>query len=220
MEMKNEIKNKVDSLIENKAFAVIRLDDSTKALPLVEALVEGGVKNIEITLTSQNAYEVIKKTSNEFSDSAIIGVGSVLEKDTMIASIDAGATYVVTPILNIPLIDICHGYNYPIFTGAYSPTEIYSATKAGADVVKVFPANIVGMDYFKAIKAPMPDLKIMPTGGVSLTNAAQWFAAGACAVGVGGSLLNKKDIDENNFQKIKENAKILMASINEYFGKD
>lgn len=217
--MESKIKNKVDSLIENKAFAVIRLDDSKKALPLVEALIEGGVKNIEITLTSQNALEIIKETSKEFADSAIIGVGSVLEKDTMLASIDAGATYVVTPILNISLIDICHNYDYPIFTGAYSPTEIYTATKAGADVVKVFPANIVGIDYFKAIKAPMPNLKIMPTGGVSLTNAAQWFAAGACAVGVGGSLLNKKDINENNFQKIKDNAKLLMSGINEYFGK-
>lgn len=215
--MNDKIKSKLDILLDNKAFAVIRLDDSSKAIPLVEALVEGGVKNIEITLTTQNPYDVISKVSKEFSDTAVVGVGSVLSEETMLASIDAGAEYVVTPIFIPELISMSHNYGCPIFTGAFSPTEIFNASKAGADVVKVFPADIVGMKYFKAIKAPMPDLKIMPTGGVSLTNAAEWFQAGACAVGVGSSLLNKQDITEGNFDKIKENAKTLMFGINEYF---
>lgn len=215
--MKNQIQVKVSELLENKAFAVIRLDDSKKAIPLVDALVNGGVKNIEITLTSQNAFEVIKKVVKEFSETALVGVGSVLNVEMLNASIVAGATYVVTPIFKPELIKICHKSNLPIFTGAYSPTEIYAATEAGADIVKVFPANIVGMDYFKAIKAPMPNIKIMPTGGVSLTNAAQWFAAGACAVGVGSALVNNNDIKGNNFKQITENAKILMSGINKYF---
>ena len=214
-----KIKNKVELLLENKAFAVIRLDDEKKALPLVESLIEGGVKNIEITLTSQNPYHLLEIISKEFSDSALVGVGSVLNKEMLQNSINAGATYVVTPIFKPELIELTHAMDLPIFTGAYSPTEIYKATEAGADVVKVFPANIVGMDYFKAILAPMPNLKIKPTGGVSLTNADQWFAVGACAVGVGGALLNKKEINEENYAQIRDNAKLLMSGINKYFEK-
>ncbi|MBI9071480.1 MAG: bifunctional 4-hydroxy-2-oxoglutarate aldolase/2-dehydro-3-deoxy-phosphogluconate aldolase [Melioribacteraceae bacterium] len=218
--MNNEIDLRVDKLLENKAFAVLRLKDSTKALPVVEALIKGGVKNIEVTLTTENPYQVIEEVAKEFASEAIIGVGSVLNKEMMISSIDAGATYVVTPIFNPSLIDICHGYKFPIFTGAFSPTEINNAVVAGADIVKVFPANILGMEFFKAILAPMPDLKIMPTGGVSLTNADQWFNVGACAVGVGGCLIDSKAIEENNFSKLTENAEQLMNTINSYFEKN
>lgn len=212
--MKSKIDIQVEKLLENKAFAVLRLDDSTKALSVVEALINGGVKNIEITLTTQNPYKVIEEVAKEFGDNAVIGVGSVVNKEEMISSIDAGATYVVSPIFNPILIDMCHSSGFPIFTGAFSPTEIYNATIAGADVVKVFPANILGMEFFKSILAPMPDLKIMPTGGVSLTNANQWFAAGACAVGVGGALVDSKAINNNDFIKLTQNAKQLMNTIN------
>ncbi len=212
--MKSKIDIQVERLLENKVFAVLRLDESTKALSVVEALINGGVKNIEVTLTTQNPYKVIEDVAREFGETAIVGVGSVVNKEMMISSINAGATYVVTPIFNPSLIDICHSYEFPIFTGAFSPTEIYNASIAGADIVKVFPANILGMEYFKSILAPMPDLKIMPTGGVSLTNANQWFNTGACAVGVGGALVNSKAIEENNFEKLTENAKQLMSTIN------
>ena len=114
----------------------------------------------------------------------------------MLDSISAGSKYVVTPIFKPELIELCHEKGLPIFMGAFSPTEIYNAVIAGADIVKVFPANILGMEYFNSILAPMPDLKIMPTGGVSLTNANQWFKAGACAVGVGGALVDTKAIKE------------------------
>ena len=164
--MKNKIKIKLEQLIDNKAFAVIRLGDSSKSLKLVESLVEGGVKNIEVTLTSQNPYNVISDVKKEFSEVAQIGVGSVLEKSTLIDSINSGANYVVTPVFIESLIELSHSHGCPIFSGAYSPTEIFNAKKAGADVVKVFPADIVGMNFFKEIKAPIPDLKIMPTGGV------------------------------------------------------
>jgi len=212
--MKSKIDIKVEKLLENKAFAVLRLDDATKALSVVEALINGGVKNIEVTLTSQNPFQIIQDVAKEFGNSAEVGVGSVLNEEMLISSINAGATYVVTPIFNPSLIDICHGYNYPIFTGAFSPTEIYNSVTAGADIVKVFPANILGMEYFKSILAPMPDLKIMPTGGVSLSNADQWFNAGACAVGVGGALQDAEAIKENNFSKLTQNAIQLMTTIN------
>ena len=218
--MNRKIKKNVDILLQNKAFAVIRLKESTKALQTVEALITGGVKNIEITLTSVDPFNVIREVSKEFSSIAEIGVGSVLNAKMLNESVDAGATYVVTPIFKPKLIDLSHGHNCPIFVGAYSPTEIYSATEAGADVVKVFPANIVGIDYFKAIKAPMPNLKIMPTGGVSLTNADQWFKVGACAVGVGGALVDNKAIESNNFEQLRDNAVELMNIINKYFNSE
>jgi len=211
--MKTNIEKTISTLLENKAFAVIRLDDETKALKLVESLVLGGVKNIEITLTSQNPFKVIESVSKEFESTAMVGVGSVLNEQMMLDSISAGSKYVVTPIFKPELIELCHEKGLPIFMGAFSPTEIYNAVIAGADIVKVFPANILGMEYFNSILAPMPDLKIMPTGGVSLTNANQWFKAGACAVGVGGALVDTKAIKENNFKLITENAKQLMNNI-------
>lgn len=211
------MKENIENLLQNKAFAVIRLKEAEKALQTVEALIAGGVKNIEITLTSEDPYNVIREVSNKFSCIAEIGVGSVLNSQMLKKSVNAGATYVVTPIFKPELIDLSHSLNCPIFVGAYSPTEIYSATEAGADIVKVFPANIVGMDYFKAIKAPMPDLNIMPTGGVNLSNADQWFKVGACAVGVGGALVDNEAIKSNNFEQLKNNAVELMNTINKYF---
>ncbi|MBU0476261.1 MAG: bifunctional 4-hydroxy-2-oxoglutarate aldolase/2-dehydro-3-deoxy-phosphogluconate aldolase [Bacteroidetes bacterium] len=217
--MKNNIEVIVKKLLLNKVFAVLRLDDSTKALKVVEALINGGVKNIEITLTTQNPFKVIAEVAKEFENSAIIGVGSVFSKQEMESSINAGASFVVSPIFNPLLIDICHSFGYPIFTGAFSPTEIYNASIAGADIVKVFPANILGIEYFKSILAPMPDLKIMPTGGVSLTNANKWFEAGACAVGVGGALVDMKAINENNYLMLTSNAKQIMNTINNKINK-
>lgn len=215
--MKTNITENIKSLLTNKAFAVIRLNESNKALPVVDALIKGGVKNIEITLTSENPYKVIENVANEFASVAEIGVGSVLNINMLKNSVNAGATYVVTPIFKKELIELCHSYKYPIFVGAYSPTEIYGATEAGADIIKVFPANIVGMKYFKAIKAPMPDLKIMPTGGVTLSNANEWFKVGACAVGIGGALVENQAIKQSNFKKLTENGQKLMDTINEYF---
>ena len=139
--MKNKIEEKVSKLIANKAFAVLRLDDEDKALSVVEALVKGGVKNIEVTLTTQNPYKVIENVSKEFGKEAIIGVGSVVNKEELIDSINAGATYVVSPIFNPLLIDVCHNFGFPIFTGAFSPTEIYNATIAGVDIVN-FERNL------------------------------------------------------------------------------
>jgi 2-dehydro-3-deoxyphosphogluconate aldolase/(4S)-4-hydroxy-2-oxoglutarate aldolase len=111
------------------------------------------------------------------------------------------------------IIDISHKYNIPAMPGCFTPTEIQSAFEYGADIIKVFPADAVGIEFFKAILAPMPHLKLMPTGGVSLTNAGEWLKAGACAVGIGSALLDKKAIQENNFSKLTENARVIMKSI-------
>lgn len=215
--MKNTYQILTEKLLENKIFAVIRLNNKLNAIRIIEAVINGGIENIEITLTTPDAFNILYEAKKQFSNRAIIGVGSVLNSEMAIKSINSGAEFVVTPILDTRIIDICHANEHPVLSGAFSPTEIYRATESGADVVKVFPANNVGMSYFKAIKAPMPSLKIMPTGGVTLDNVGDWFAVGACAVGIGSALLEKRAIEEKKFDKITQNAKLVLDNIHKYF---
>jgi 2-dehydro-3-deoxyphosphogluconate aldolase/(4S)-4-hydroxy-2-oxoglutarate aldolase len=205
--------NTVKSLIECGAVAVIRLSDAGKLIEVAEAIYEGGVSGIEITMTVPDAIKVIGQASKELGSYMNIGVGSVLNSETAQKAIDAGAKYVVSPIFKKEIIDTAHKNGVPAMPGAFTPTEIQSAYEAGADIIKVFPADVVGMAFFKGILAPMPYLKLMPTGGVSLTNAGEWLEAGACAVGVGSALLNKKAIVESNYAVLTNNARILMESI-------
>ncbi len=216
MEQKSEA-NTRDALVERVkkagAVAVIRMADSKKLIRVAEAILEGGVSAIEVTMTVPNAIEVIREVAREMGDRILLGVGSVLDADTAKKAVDAGARYVVSPVFKREVIDAAHAYGAPAMPGAFTPTEILTAQEYGADIVKVFPADVVGMAFFKAIKAPMPHLRLMPTGGVSLTNAGEWLRAGACAVGVGGALLDKKAIDEGRFDQLTENARTLMQSI-------
>lgn len=202
-------------ITDKKIVAVLRLDDKEQGIPVTEALIKGGVSIIELTLTTPNAFDVISQLSKEFADDALIGVGSVLNSEMAKQSIDAGAKYVVSPILKKEIIDYTHSQNLPVMPGAFSPTEILQASEWGADVVKVFPADVLGMKYFKGIKAPMPHLNIMPTGGVSLTNAGDWIKAGACAVGAGSSLLDKNAINSKEYNVLTKNAEIIVASVKE-----
>ena len=203
----------VDNLISAGTVAVIRMSDSTKLKKVAEAIYAGGVSALEITMTTPNALAVIEDVAKTMGDVVQVGVGSVLNADTAIRAIDAGAKYVVSPIFKIEIIEAAHRHDIPALPGAFSPTEILHAQEAGADIVKVFPADIVGMSYFKAIKAPMPHLRLMPTGGVSLTNAGDWLKAGACAGGSGSALLDKQAIAEENEAKLTENARTLCESI-------
>jgi 2-dehydro-3-deoxyphosphogluconate aldolase/(4S)-4-hydroxy-2-oxoglutarate aldolase len=204
----------VKSLIECGAVAVIRLSDAGKLIKVAEAIYEGGISGIEITMTVPDAIKVIGQASKELGSYMNIGVGSVLNSETAQKAIDAGAKYVVSPIFKKEIIDTAHKNGIPAMPGAFTPTEIQNAHEAGADIIKVFPADVVGMAFFKGILAPMPHLKLMPTGGVSLNNAGEWLEAGACAVGVGSALLNKKAIEESNYAVLTNNARILMESIN------
>ena len=203
----------VQKIIDDGAVAVIRMSDSQKLLRVAEALLEGGISALEITMTTPNALKVIEEASLELPGEVLIGVGSVLDSETARLAINAGAKYVVSPIFKTEIVQTAHRYNLPVMPGCFTPTEILTAHEAGADIVKVFPADVVGMPFFKAIKAPMPHLNLMPTGGVSLTNAGDWLKAGACAVGVGGALLDKQAIADGNFAKLTENARILRQSI-------
>lgn len=203
----------VQNLIQAGAIAVVRMADAEKLMRVAEAIREGGVTAIEITMTTPNALRVIETLATKMGDVVQVGVGSVLDAETTRQAIDAGATYVVSPVFKESIIRAAHRYNIPAMPGAFTPTEVQTATEAGADIIKIFPANIVGMAFIKAIKAPMPHLQVMPTGGVTLTNAGDWIRAGACAVGVGSALLDKRAIAEGNYAKLTQNARLLLESL-------
>ena len=191
------------------------MPDSQKLLRIVEAIYAGGVSAIEITMTTPNALAVISEAARRFEGEVEIGVGSVLDAATAHAAIDAGARYVVSPIFKPEIVEAAHARGVPAMPGCFSPTEIQQATEAGADVIKVFPADALGMEYFKAIRAPMPHLRLMPTGGVTLTNGGDWIRAGAVAVGVGSALLDKKAVADEDYGRLTENARTLRRSVDE-----
>jgi len=204
----------VNTLIDASAIAVVRLTDTTKLIKVSEAIYEGGVSAIEITMTVPKAIKMIEEASRQIGSYMQIGVGSVLDAGTAEKAIDAGAKYVVSPVFKKEIMEAAHKNNVPAMPGAFTPTEIQTAYEAGADIIKVFPADVVGMSFFKGVLAPMPHLKLMPTGGVTLTNAGDWLKAGACAVGVGTALLDKKAISAGDYKTLTSNARILMESIN------
>jgi len=205
----------LEEILKRKAVAVIRVKDPDKLKKVIEAIHAGGVSVAEITMTVPNAIQLIEKMNEELDDDIIIGVGSVLNAAVAENAIKAGAKYVVSPILKKEIIDTAHEFNVPAMPGCFTPTEIQYAFELGADIIKVFPADVVGMEFFKAILTPMPHLKLMPTGGVSLLNAGNWLNAGACAVGIGSALFDKEAIKSENYSKLTDNARLIMKSINE-----
>lgn len=203
----------LEEILKRKAVAVLRVKEEGKLQNVIEAIYAGGISVAEITMTVPNAINLIERMNEILNSDIIIGVGSVLNSKTAADAIKAGAKYVVSPVFKKEIIETAHNNDVPVMPGCFTPTEIQTAFEYGADIVKVFPADVVGMDFFKAILAPMPHLKLMPTGGVTLTNAGEWLKAGACAVGIGSALLDKKAIQENNYSKLTENARIIMQSI-------
>jgi len=203
----------VQRIVADGAVAVIRADNPDKLKHIIDALRKGGMSAIEVTMTVPRALEIIEATARSLGDEIVLGVGSVLDAMTARMAINAGARYVVCPVFKPEIVETAHRYDLPVMPGCFTPTEILAAHEAGADVVKVFPADILGMPFFKAVKAPMPHLQMMPTGGVTLTNAGDWLKAGACAVGIGSALLDSKAIAEGRYSVLTENARILLDTI-------
>ncbi len=203
----------LEALLENGVFAVVRMTDGSKLLNTVSALCYGGIKNIEITLTVPNAAEMISSVRSRFSNEIIVGAGTVTTEEEAEAVIKSGAEFIVSPVFNPGVIEICNKQEIPVAPGCYTPTEILNGWKAGADIVKVFPATSLGPSYFKDIRAVFPQIKLMPTGGVSIDNVGEWFKAGANAVALGSNLLDKKAIAEDKFEIITETAKRLMNNV-------
>lgn len=192
----------LQTMIETGVVAVIRVDNAAELLDTAIALNRGGVKALEITMTSPGALPAISEAAQKLGPEAIIGVGSVLDPETARMAILAGARFVVSPVLKREIIEMCHRYSIPCIAGAFTPTEILTAWEAGADVVKVFPATKLGPSYFKDLLGPMPQVRLTPTGGVNLETAGEFIKAGACFVGVGSALVSKKLIAEKNWAEM------------------
>ncbi|MEQ9454685.1 MAG: bifunctional 4-hydroxy-2-oxoglutarate aldolase/2-dehydro-3-deoxy-phosphogluconate aldolase [Phycisphaeraceae bacterium] len=202
----------LDRLKRERVIAVIRLGSAEDLPALAEALAAGGVRGIEVTLSTPNAIEGIRDLAKRYGDELFLGVGSVLDGDTASAAAEAGARYVVSPIFDPAIVEAAHASGAAAMPGCFTPTEIHCAMQAGADVAKVFPADSLGMPFFKAVLAPMPHLRLMPTGGVTLDNAGDWIKAGAVAVGAGGSLCPKDRLEARDWAAITANAVRIRAS--------
>ena len=196
----------VAELEKGGIIAVIRLQDGAKAAPIVEALLEGGVNSLEVTMTVPNAVEMVNELKQRFGDRILLGAGTVVTAEGARQMLSAGAEFIVTPVLLPPIVEIAHEQKKPAFIGAFSPTEIFRAWQAGADVVKVFPASRLGPKYFKDIHGPFPQIKLTPTGGVNLENAADFLQHGAVFLGVGSSLLDKKLIADKDWAGLAQRA--------------
>src|SRR3954466_14980089 len=169
--------------------AVVRSPDSQQLVEACRALADGGVTVVEITMTVPDALDVVRAVRKALGDRVLLGAGTILDPETARAAFLAGAEYIVSPTLNLDVIKLCRRYDKVVMPGAFTPTEILTAWEAGADIVKVFPADIGGPSYLKALHGPLPQIRLMPTGGVDLSTAAAFLKAGACCLGIGSSLV-------------------------------
>jgi 2-dehydro-3-deoxyphosphogluconate aldolase/(4S)-4-hydroxy-2-oxoglutarate aldolase len=193
--------------------AVIRLKDPAKLRAVIDAIAEGGVRALEITMTVPGATELIAGLAPALPAGFVLGAGTVLDVETAARVIDAGAQFVVSPVFRRPTLAACHERDVASMPGCFTPTEILDAWDAGADIVKVFPATALGPTFFKDVRGPLPHVKLMPTGGVSLDNAGDWIRAGAVAVGVGTALLDARAIAAGDYGVLRANAERIVGNV-------
>ena len=193
--------------------AVIRLRDPGKLRAVVDAIAAGGVRALEVTMTVPGAVELIRGLAPTLPEGFLLGAGTVIDAETARAVIDAGAQFVISPVFRREVIEACHERGVPVAPGCFTPTEILDAYEAGADIVKVFPATALGPQYIKDVRAPLPQLKLMPTGGVSPDNAGDWIRAGAVAVAAGSSLLDAAAVESGRFEVITANARRIVENV-------
>lgn len=190
-------------VLDSGIVAVVRAAEPTHLLNVIKALAEGGVNVAEVTFTVPNALDVIRAAKQDVGDRVLLGAGTVLDPETARAAILAGAEFIVSPTVNVEVIRVCRRYDKLVFPGAFTPTEILTAWEAGADVVKVFPAEVLGPAFFKAMRGPLPQVRLMPTGGVDLNTAGEYLRAGACCLGVGSQLVDPKAVAREDFEYLR-----------------
>ncbi len=200
-------------VLESGIVAVVRFSDPGPLVDVMRALADGGVTVAEVTFTVPNAIDVIREAKRQLGDRVLLGAGTVLDTETARAAILAGAEFIVSPAANLDVIRMCRRYDKIVMPGAFTPTEVLSAWEAGADIVKVFPADVLGPAFFKALRGPLPQVKLMPTGGVDLNTAKEFLAAGACCLGVGGQLVDPKAIAAKDFTAIRKMAERYTAIV-------
>lgn len=206
----------ISLLTDPGIIAVVRAQKAEQVLPLSEALVAGGVIAVEITMTTPDAIAAIRTTSQKLGSRGLIGAGTVLDAPTCRAVIEAGAEFVVSPITRTEIVAVAHEADRPIMLGAYTPTEAQLAHEAGADFVKLFPADGLGPNYIKALRAPLPHLRIVPTGGVDLHNVADFLRAGAVALGVGSSLVSSQILQAADWPQLTRLAREFVKAAREW----
>lgn len=211
-------KQVLDRIIECGIVAIVRGQSDELILKAIEAVLEGGVNVIEVTFTVPNALRIIEKLAGQLSDDVILGAGTVLTPEKAASAVDAGAQFIVSPHTSISVIEMAKSRRVPVCPGALTPTEVVTAWQAGADVIKIFPANVMGPKYLRDLHGPLPDVPFMPTGGVNLSTAREYLENGAVALGVGGDLINKKLMDEGNFAEIASRARQFRQIINDFRG--
>ncbi len=202
----------LQQIIDSGVVAVIRVDSADQLVGICEAMAAGGIRGVEITMTSPGALEAIREAARVLDGMAIIGAGSVLDPETARMAMLAGADFIVSPTLNLDTIKICKRYGAIVIPGAFTPTEILTAWQAGADVVKVFPATKLGPSFIKDVRGPLPQVRLTPTGGVDINNLGEFLKAGAAFVGVGTALVNKRYVAEKNWDALTELAAKYVAA--------
>ncbi len=203
----------LQEMIDGGVVAIVRVESARQATEVCGAIARGGIKPIEVTMTVPGAIDVIREFKSAMKDEVLVGAGTVLDPETARAVILAGAEFIVTPTLNIRVIEMCRRYSKIVIAGAFTPTEILTAWEAGADIVKVFPATMGGPQYLKDIRGPLPQINLTPTGGVSLENTPDFIRAGAVAVAVGTSLVDKAALNEGKYDLITEKAKRFIEAV-------
>jgi 2-dehydro-3-deoxyphosphogluconate aldolase/(4S)-4-hydroxy-2-oxoglutarate aldolase len=208
----------LDRILNCGIVAVVRAEKGDQLVEVAEALLAGGVEAIEVTFTVPAAHKVIERVAERLGDRIVLGAGTVLDPETARIAILSGAHYIVAPNVNTQVIETCRRYSKPVMPGALTPTEVITAWEAGADVVKVFPSDFFGPKYLKALHGPLPHIRLMPTGGVNLQTAREFLQCGACALGVGTSLVDNQTVAAREFGKIEGLARQFVQIVREYRG--
>ncbi len=203
-------------VLDSGIVAIIRSQSSEQLVKVAEALYEGGIRVLEVTFTVPNALAIIADVKKSLGNKVLLGAGTVLDTDTARAALLAGAEFLVSPTVNVDVIRMCNRYDKLIMPGAFTPTEILTAWEAGAEIIKLFPADVGGPSHIKAIKGPFPQVRILPTGGVTLDTMHDFLKAGACAVGLGSALVEAKAIETGNFTRIRDLAGQYVAKLAEF----
>lgn len=190
-------------VLQTGIVAIIRAPSGELLADVAEALLAGGIDVMEVTFTIPGAIRVLEQVSSRLGDRVLLGAGTVLDTETARAAILSGAEFIVSPSTNIEVIGVCKRYSKLSMPGAFTPTEVIAAWQAGADIVKIFPSDVHGPKYLKALRGPYPQVRMMPTGGVTLETAADFLKAGACALGVGGSLVEARALADRDLARIE-----------------
>jgi 2-dehydro-3-deoxyphosphogluconate aldolase/(4S)-4-hydroxy-2-oxoglutarate aldolase len=205
--------NCLQTIRQTGVIAILRAKSSEQLLAAADAIRLGGVCAIEVTMTTPGALAIIEQARARYSQEVFFGAGTVLDPESAHSAILAGAQFIVSPSLKLAVIELCHRYSIPVFPGAYTPTEILTAWELGADMVKIFPASVGGPGFIKALKAPLPQVEMVPVGGVNLNNTTDFIRAGASAVGVGGELLDAKLLEAKDWPALTGRARAFVEAV-------